>query len=115
MPFPWAAALGLGSAVVGALTKPKKAQYELQMDPQVKKNYLGYLASLQQRMSSTPNYGQQAAQQGMGVLGNAMGWGPGQAGAQSPFGTTPGQSGFAAPQQTPPPVNLAYANRRQLG
>lgn len=114
MPFPLAAALGLGSAVVGALTKPKKAEYSLQMDPQVKKNYLGYLASLQQRMQQ-PNVGQQASGQAMGVFGNAMGWGPGQPGAPSQFGTTPGQPGFSSPQQTPPPVNLAYANRRQLG
>jgi len=115
MPFPWAAALGLGSAVVGALSRPKAAKYSLQMDPAVKRNYLGYLASLQKRQANTPNYGQMASQQGMGVLGNAMGWGPGQPGAASPFGTTPGQAGFSAPQQTPAPVNLAYAQRRQLG
>lgn len=115
MPFPWAAALGLGSAIVGALSKPKKAQYTLQMAPEVKDNYLGYLASLKSRMGSQQNMGLQSAQQGMGVLGNALGWGPGQEGAMSPFGTTPGQTGFAAPQQTPPPINLAWANRRQLG
>ena len=115
MPFPWAAALGLGSAIAGALSKPRAAQYSLQMDPTVKRNYFAYLQNLKSRQANQPNMGLSSAQQGMGVLGNAMGWGPGQPDAASAFGTTPGQAGFSAPQQTPAPVNLAYAQRRQLG
>lgn len=115
MAFPVAAALGLASTVAGMFAKNKKAKQTLQMAPEVKQNYLAYMNSLQNRMRNTPNYGMQGAEQGMGVLGNALGWRPGAAGAQSPFGTTPGQAGFMPPQQAVPQMNLDYASRRQLG
>ena len=113
MAFPLAAALGLGSAIAGLFGKNKKAKQTLQMAPDVEKNYLAYLTNLKNRMGSTPNYGMQGAQQGMGVMGQALGWNPGSPTAQSPYGTTPGQAGFQAPQQAVPQMDLS--RRRFLG
>lgn len=115
MAFPIAAALGLGSAIAGLFGKNKKAKQTLQMAPEVKQNYLAYMNSLSNRMQNQPNYGQQGALQGMGVMGQALGWNPGSPTAQSPYGTTPGQAGFAPPQQAVPQMDLSMANRRRMG